>query len=44
VWVEGDAYDVDTGTLSAEQLQWSSSIDGPLGMGASLGVSTLSVG
>jgi hypothetical protein len=42
--LEGDAYDVDTGTLGEEQLQWSSSVDGALGAGASLAVSTLSVG
>src|SRR4029453_16247950 len=42
--LEGDAYDVDTGTLSEEQLQWSSSIDGPLGMVASPGVYALTLG
>ena len=42
--LEGDAYDVDTGTLPDEQLQWSSSIDGVLGNGPSIAVSTLSVG
>jgi hypothetical protein len=42
--LEGDAYDVDTGTLPDDHLQWSSSIDGVLGTGPSLAVSTLSVG
>jgi subtilisin-like proprotein convertase family protein len=42
--LEGEAYDVDTGTLTDEQLQWSSDIDGVLGTGASLSVATLSVG
>lgn len=42
--LEGDAYDVDVGTLTEEQLEWSSSLDGVLGNGASLAVSTLSVG
>ena len=42
--LEGDAYDVDTGTLFDEQVQWSSSIDGVLGSGVSLSISTLTVG
>lgn len=42
--LEGDAYDVDTGTMSDEQLQWISSVDGVLGTGASLPVARLSVG
>jgi hypothetical protein len=40
----GEAYDVDSGTLDGEQLQWTSSIDGELGSGSSLPISTLSVG
>jgi hypothetical protein len=39
-----DVYDVDSGTLSDEQLTWSSSLDGVLGQGESLSVATLSVG
>src|SRR5262249_47419791 len=42
--LEGDAYDVDTGTMTDDQLQWISSIDGVLGKGASLAVTTLSLG
>src|SRR5262249_46636610 len=42
--LEGDAYDVDSGTLGGDRLQWSSNRDGMLGIGASLAVSTLSVG
>ncbi len=40
----GDAYDIDTGTMPPEQLEWISSIDGPLGDGSSVSVATLSVG
>jgi hypothetical protein len=42
--LEGDAYDVDSGTLPDERLQWSSSRDGGLGSGPSLDVASLSVG
>jgi hypothetical protein len=42
--LEGAAYDVDTGTMTDAQLQWSSSIDGVLGHGTSLATSTLGVG
>ena len=42
--LDGDAYDVDTGTLPDERLEWSSSLDGVLGIGPSLDVVALSVG
>jgi hypothetical protein len=38
------AYDVDTGSMSGNRVQWSSNIDGPLGSGAELAVATLSAG
>jgi len=41
---QGDAYDVDTGTMADDLVQWLSSIDGPLGNGCSLSVTGLSVG
>jgi hypothetical protein len=40
----GTAYDIDEGTLPEERLTWRSSLDGPLGVGESLSVATLSVG
>jgi hypothetical protein len=42
--LEADVYDVDAGTLPDEQVQWSSDRDGSLGAGASLDVTSLSVG
>lgn len=42
--LQGNAYDVDTGSMQADQLQWSSSIDGVLGNGDVLSVTELSVG
>ncbi len=42
--LEATAYDVDTGTMPDEQIQWSSDRDGPLGNGAQLSVAALSVG
>jgi hypothetical protein len=42
--LEADAYDVDVGSLDGTQVQWTSSLDGVLGIGAQLSVSTLSVG
>jgi hypothetical protein len=41
--LQGTASDVEDGTLSS-QIRWSSSVDGPLGTGASLNVATLTVG
>ncbi len=40
----GDAYDIDSGTMPAEQLEWLSSIDGSLGNGSSVSIATLSPG
>jgi subtilisin-like proprotein convertase family protein len=42
--LEADVYDVDSGTLPDEQVQWTSDRDGSLGAGASLDVTNLSVG
>jgi subtilisin-like proprotein convertase family protein len=42
--LEGEAYDIDTGTMADEQLQWLSSRDGFLGNGASLSLAGLSIG
>jgi hypothetical protein len=44
VTLAGSAYDLDTGSMSGDQLQWTSSLDGPLGTGATLSVATLSAG
>ncbi len=41
---EGAAYDIDTGTLADDQLEWISSLQQSLGNGASLAVSDLVVG
>lgn len=42
--LEADAYDADTGTMVDQQVRWASSLDGPLGSGAQLSVSSLSLG
>jgi hypothetical protein len=42
--LEGSAYDVDTGTMVGNQLQWSSNIDGVLGNGSQLSTVSLSEG
>ncbi len=42
--LEADAYDIDSGSLSGDQVQWSSDLDGPLGAGDQLSVSGLSLG
>lgn len=44
VWMRAHAYDPDDGILDDEAVRWASSLDGPLGTGASLPVTTLSVG
>jgi len=44
VTFEGMTYDIDTGEMTAEQLTWSSSLDGVLGQGDSLSLATLSAG
>jgi hypothetical protein len=41
---DGDAYDIDTGTMEDEQLSWSSDLQGPLGTGAQLTIATLVTG
>jgi hypothetical protein len=42
--LEADAYDVDAGSLDGAQVQWTSNLDGVLGDGAQLTVSTLRAG
>jgi hypothetical protein len=42
--LEAHAYDADDGNLSGDQVQWSSSADGPLGSGDHLAVYGLGVG
>jgi hypothetical protein len=44
VGFEGSGYDVDTGSLDGETLQWISSIDGALGSGSQFSVTGLSAG
>lgn len=44
VWMRANAYDTDDGILDDEAVRWTSSLDGPLGTGASLPVTTLSAG
>ncbi|KQW96704.1 hypothetical protein ASC94_07690 [Massilia sp. Root418] len=44
VELEGIAYDVDDGMLDGTAVSWTSSLDGPLGTGAALGVGTLRTG
>ena len=44
VVLRGEAFDIDTGTLPDEQLQWSSNLDGPLGHGGSVTTATLRQG
>jgi glucose/arabinose dehydrogenase len=41
---KGDATDPEDGTLSGASLEWTSSLDGPLGTGDSMRISDLSVG
>ncbi|MBK9714255.1 MAG: hypothetical protein IPO81_23555 [Kouleothrix sp.] len=41
---QGSAYDVEDGQLADASLQWSSSIDGPLGTGATVSTVNLSTG
>ena len=40
----GSGYDIDTGSLTGDQLQWTSNRDGVLGNGEHLSVATLTVG
>ena len=40
----GTTYDIDTGTMDDQKLQWVSDIDGLLGIGEQLSISDLSVG
>ncbi len=40
----GNGYDIDTGSLAGEQLQWASNRDGALGNGDHLSIATLTVG
>jgi len=42
--LEANAYDVDTGNLDGAQVEWQSSVNGPLGVGAELVATGLSVG
>jgi len=42
--LEADAYDPDTGTMAAAQLEWLSNLDGLLGTGDSLTIDTLTEG
>lgn len=42
--LEADAYDIDIGSMADDQLQWTSSLDGVLGPGASLAVTAMSAG
>lgn len=44
VTLQGSAYDLEDGTLGDAAFQWSSSIDGPLGSGATLNTTELSTG
>ena len=44
VWLQGFAYDVDDGFLDGAALQWSSSLDGPLGSSAQLPITNLTAG
>jgi hypothetical protein len=44
VGLAADAYDADEGDLDDSQVQWRSSLDGPLGSGAELAVADLSLG
>lgn len=44
VSLEAFAYDSDTGAVAGNHVKWSSNLDGPLGTGAELTVSNLSVG
>jgi len=42
--LQAEAYDIDTGSLSDQQLQWASDLDGVLGNGAELSVAALTPG
>ena len=42
--LEAIAYDVDSGNLDGDQVQWASSLDGPLGSGADVVAAGLSIG
>jgi subtilisin-like proprotein convertase family protein len=42
--LQGEAIDVDTGTMDGERVQWLSDLEGELGTGASLSITSLSVG
>jgi len=42
--LEANAYDVDSGNMDGDRVQWRSSLDGALGSGAQLTVSTLRAG
>jgi hypothetical protein len=42
--LQADAYDPDTGAMDGDQLRWSSSLDGLLGIGAQLSTNALSAG
>lgn len=42
--LEGEAYDIDSGTLEDEQVTWTSSLNGPLGTGTNLAIATLITG
>ena len=42
--LRGSAYDIDTGSMAGEQLEWTSSLDGYLGTGDLLSVAGLSEG
>ncbi|MCB9433229.1 MAG: BACON domain-containing protein [Ardenticatenaceae bacterium] len=44
IGLRGEAYDIDTGTMADDQLQWLSSIDGLLGRGKQLSINDLSEG
>lgn len=41
---EADAYDIDSGSLGAGEIAWTSSVDGPVGRGPSVAVTDLAVG
>ncbi|HYH44945.1 MAG TPA: PxKF domain-containing protein, partial [Thermoanaerobaculia bacterium] len=44
VWMRAHAYDADDGILDGDAVRWTSSLDGALGSGASLPLTTLSAG
>ncbi len=44
VWMRVHAYDVDDGILDGDAVRWTSSLDGALGSGASLPLTSLSTG